>query len=307
MKFVDAGRRLLFGRRPTLRYLMETEVHVYAFSIAANVLLSFFPFLIVMVSLCRHVLQWPGAEKAIYLGLADYFPGQLGVFIRDNLAYTVATRGAFQVVSILLLLFTANGIFEPLEVALNKAWGVSKNRSYFHNQLVSLGLIFACGTLALISTTLTALNRDFWSNAPGTSRLPTALDLMIFKMAALPMLMVMLFLIYWLLPNRKIRPVEVVPVAIFVGFALEVLKYLNLLTWPWLRQKLIQEVGPFHYSVSIVLWSFVAAMLVLAGAEWSARWAARNQATHQATPKLQTASEVDRLKMEARVGNSSKV
>ena len=26
----------------------------------------------------------------------------------------------------LLLLFTANGIFEPLEVALNRAWGVSE-------------------------------------------------------------------------------------------------------------------------------------------------------------------------------------
>ena len=26
----------------------------------------------------------------------------------------------------LLLLFTANGIFEPLEVALNRAWGVDR-------------------------------------------------------------------------------------------------------------------------------------------------------------------------------------
>ena len=52
------------GRKymPTIRYWMETEVHVYAFSIAANVLLSFFPFLIVMVTLCRHLLHWQGAE-----------------------------------------------------------------------------------------------------------------------------------------------------------------------------------------------------------------------------------------------------
>ena len=26
----------------------------------------------------------------------------------------------------LLLLFTANGIFEPLEVALNRVWGITK-------------------------------------------------------------------------------------------------------------------------------------------------------------------------------------
>src|SRR5271157_5494133 len=30
---------------PTLRYWMETEVHVFSFSVSANVLLSFFPFL----------------------------------------------------------------------------------------------------------------------------------------------------------------------------------------------------------------------------------------------------------------------
>ena len=42
-----------------------------------------------------------------------------------------------------LLLFTANGIFEPLEVALNRAWGEVKNRSYLRNQMVALGMIFA--------------------------------------------------------------------------------------------------------------------------------------------------------------------
>jgi membrane protein len=36
---------------------MKTEVHVYAFSIAANVVLSFFPFLIGMVSVCKNVFH----------------------------------------------------------------------------------------------------------------------------------------------------------------------------------------------------------------------------------------------------------
>ena len=42
-------RRLATGLGLTFRYWMQTEVHVYAFSVAANVLLSFFPFLIVML------------------------------------------------------------------------------------------------------------------------------------------------------------------------------------------------------------------------------------------------------------------
>ena len=55
-------------------------------------------------------------------------------------------------------MFTANGIFEPLEVALNRVWGIPENRSFVRNQLVSLALIFACGGLALASLMLTALN-----------------------------------------------------------------------------------------------------------------------------------------------------
>jgi hypothetical protein len=38
-----------------------------------------------------------------------------------------------------------------------------------------------------------------------------------------------------------------------------------------MKAKLDKEYGPFVYSVSIILWSFLGSMIVLAGAEWSAR------------------------------------
>lgn len=258
--------------RLTCRYLLETEVHVYAFSMAANILLSFFPFMIVMISLCRHVLHWPAAEQAIYIALNDFFPDdRFGEFIIRNLQVVVAQRGPFQVTSILLLLFTANGIFEPLEVALNRAWGIPKNRSYARNQLVSLGLIFACGGLALFSTVLTALNQQFLMQLGGGSYTSAFIGTTVFKIAALPVSILMLFLIYWVLPNAKIPATPLLPVALIVGVALEILKNVNLWTWPWLRAKLQHEYGPFVYSVTIILWSFLSSMIVLAGAEWAAR------------------------------------
>ncbi|HUS07434.1 MAG TPA: YihY/virulence factor BrkB family protein, partial [Bryobacteraceae bacterium] len=257
---------------PTLRYWMETEVHVYGFSIAANVLLSFFPFLIVMVSLCRYVLHWQAAENAIYLALSDYFPDPLGSFLKNNLKSTVMARGPFQIGSVLLLFFTANGIFEPMEVALNRAWGITGNRTFLRNQIVSLGLIFACGALVLVSTVLTALNADLVAALSGGSkRLSTLVGALFFKAAAVPISILMLFLIYWRLPNRRLPARELVVPAILVGLALEGLKYINLLTWPWLRGKLQGEYGPFVFSVTIILWSFLAAMIILGGAEWSAR------------------------------------
>lgn len=285
-----AAERLAARYKPTARYLMQVEVHVYAFSMAANVLLSFFPFLIVMVSLCRYVLEWKAAEEMIFLALRDYIPDPMGAFVERNLRATVASRGPFQAVSVLLLLYTANGIFEPLEVALNRAWGIAVNRSYFRNQLISLALIFVCGGLALASAVLAAINQEVWARfgllGPKWTQL---VALTAFKTAMVPALILLLILVYWILPNGRIPVKPLVPAAIVVGLLLEALKYLMVLVWPWLRRKLEMEYGPFVYSVTIVLWAFLASMIVLAGAEWAAR-SHREAATLGALP-LQTAEE----------------
>jgi len=212
--------------------------------------------------------------------LNDYFPDTFGQFIRRNFEVTVASRGPGQLISIVLLFFTASGIFEPLEVALNRVWRCSSNRSYLKNQLVGLGLIFACGALTLLSTIFTALNNEFLAGVGG-SHVPAAaniLGLVFFKLAAIPLSMLMLFLIYWLLPNCAIQPASIVPAAIIVGFLLEILKYINLWTWPYLRAKLQLEYGPFYYTVTIILWGFLASLIVLAGAEWAARRSRENRA-----------------------------
>jgi YihY family inner membrane protein len=266
-------KRALSPWRPTASYCMETEVHVYALSIGASALLSFFPFMIVMVSLCEYVFRLPAATQAIYLALADYFPGELGEFVQRNLRATVESRGPLQLTSIFLLLFTANGVFEPLEVALNRAWGVRRNRSYVRNQVLSLGLIFLCGGLALASFMLTAVNTQFLDGAFGRTALgaPAHLRVALFKAAAVPLSILALFFAYWLLPNRRIPARRAAATAILVGLVLEGLKYVNIVVWPFLNAKLTKEYGPFRYSASIVLLAFVASMIVLAGAEWSAR------------------------------------
>ena len=171
-------------------------------------------------------------------------------------------------ISVILLLFTANGIFEPLEVALNHAWGIPKNRSFFRNQLISLALIFACGVPAVVSLLLTALNRNAFGSQGSFAGW---ISLLFVKMLALPIAVLVLILIYRFLPNGKPPIKRVVASAIGVGVLLEALKHINALVWPWVYVKLGREYGVFQNSVSLILIAFLSSMLVLAGAEWAAR------------------------------------
>jgi membrane protein len=269
---VRSWRTLWKSIRPTINFLLTTEVHVYAFAVAANVLISFFPFLVVMILISRSVLHWEAAVNAIFFAVNDYFPETFNATpMKKLLEWAAGAQHGLSWFSILLLLFTANGIFEPLEVALNRVWRVTKNRSLLMNQVVSLGLIFICGALTLASTCAAALNRGFLSNYIGDGAFSGFLNLFVFKIVSLPLLMLMIFLIYWILPNQKIPVRRLIPAAVVVGLLLEALKYVNVLTGPWLRAKLLRETPPFVQSISIILWSFCAAMLILAGAEWSAR------------------------------------
>ncbi len=78
----------------TIRYWMQTEVHVYAFSIAANVLLSFFPFLIVCVTLSRIRFNYQTTVAAIDFALRDYFPERLQPVLAQQSPLAAATEVA---------------------------------------------------------------------------------------------------------------------------------------------------------------------------------------------------------------------
>ncbi len=133
--------------RSTVKYLLRTEVHTFAFSVAANALLSFFPFVLLLMTVIRRVLHSPAMYKVVVQLLRDFLPAGQDFLIR-NLNALVEARHRAQVASLLILLVTSTGIFMPLEVALNRIWRFPNNRSYFGNQLIALGLAFSCGVLA---------------------------------------------------------------------------------------------------------------------------------------------------------------
>jgi membrane protein len=138
-------------------YLSRTEVHTFAFSVAANAILAFFPFVLLLLTLVRHVFHSPAMYDVVIQLLRDYLPAGQDFVIR-NLNALAGGRHRAQVFSLVVLLVASTGIFMPLEVALNRIWGFPNNRSYIGNQLIALALAFACGILALLSVALTAGN-----------------------------------------------------------------------------------------------------------------------------------------------------
>src|SRR5208283_3516274 len=139
----------------TAKYLLRTDVHTFAFSVAANSILSFFPFVVLLMTLIRRVFHSKVMSDVVVELLRDYLPAGQEFVIR-NLNAMVNSRQRVQVVSLIILLVTSTGVFMPLEVALNRVWRFPTNRSYFGNQVISLGLAFSCGVLALLSIGMTA-------------------------------------------------------------------------------------------------------------------------------------------------------
>jgi membrane protein len=268
---------------PTLRYLVRPEAHTFAFSVAANAILSFFPFMVLLMWLVRNVLHSQSMADVLVRLFLDHLPITHQIdqkFVIRNLNAVVNAHHGAQLLSIVMLLISSSGVFLPLEVAFNQIWGFGKNRSYLGNQLISLLLALACGFLALLSVALAAGNQYALAFLLQGSenivfRAVTFITLKLFAMAAS---VAIFFLIYWLLPNGKIAARSVAPAAVAMGVIWELAKYAYMLALPWLN---FPEVyGPFYISITLMFWAFISGLLILAGAHLAAEPATVQVAAH---------------------------
>ena len=120
-----------------VNYLLDSEVHTFAFSVAANVILSFIPLIVLLYTLALSVFH-SQAMVSVVTDMVNYFlpthtiiPNWLPNSILN--AVIKSSRHGVQVFSLIMILVACTGIFLPLEVALNQAWGVAKSRNYLMN------------------------------------------------------------------------------------------------------------------------------------------------------------------------------
>jgi YihY family inner membrane protein len=252
------------------RYMSKTEVHTYAFSVAAQVILSLFPFIVLLLTVSQKVFHSSRMATVVGEIMTNFLPNNQD-FVMRNMRVLAFSHTKTKVISVVMLLITATGVFLPLEVALNRVWGVTKNRSYLQNQLVSIGMAMGVALLAMGSVVVSTAQKNvlnLLSFGHTNNVIYGVLERFFLQIIALFASVALFFLIYWGLPHRKIPARAVLPTAIVMGGLWTGAKYLYVLALPHLDFRSVY--GPFEVSVGLMTWAFLSGLLLLAGAYVSA-------------------------------------
>ncbi len=251
-----------------LRYLLDSEVHTYAFSVAANAILSFIPLIVLLYTLAENVFHSALMSDVIHDMIFYFFPANQK-FITTYLPLAVPHHSV-QLLSIVFILISCTGIFLPLEVALNQAWGVKVSRNYIRNQIVAFGLAILMVALGMASIAINALERQlltvaFFGHTDNFVFRGISESWLALSTGAASM--VFFFCIYWLLPNCKVPWRSVLKTSVITGLVWLVAKYIFVFVLP--HMDLQSLYGPFYVSVGLLLWAYTSGLILFAGAQFS--------------------------------------
>ena len=137
-----------------------------------------------------------GAASAVRALLTELIP-----FGGDTLAVSLRqlrrlARG-FELLSLALIVWGSSGIFVPVEMALDRAWGGRQPRVFWKSRLLALLLTVSAGALALVSVALTVATRGLGHDWP----LATAVAV---KAAAVLLTWSLFVIVYRLAPSARV-------------------------------------------------------------------------------------------------------
>ena len=117
-----------------VNFLNEDSLMISA-SIAYHSLLCIFPFLLLLIGLSGLYIKQLELAGRLAVVLDRVLPMKPD-FILQNLQSISRSYGPISILSILLLLWSSSGIFMPLEKALNRAWDIEAERSWWRKRVL---------------------------------------------------------------------------------------------------------------------------------------------------------------------------
>jgi membrane protein len=246
----------------------------FASSIAYYSLLSLFPFFLLAISILGGVTANDTDRQAILAFVLRYFPRQFE-FVTVQLEALQQARVQLSVAGSLLMAWAAMGVFGAVTSAVNHAWGVEKQPSYFKHKLISFVMMLAAGVLMIGGLLLvSAMNVAEANWFSGVMERWPQLDVLrgfAVKWASTALFILIVGLIFYFVPNAKVRFRDVWVGAVVTG----VLWRLALAGF----SQYVRDLSRFsvHGTIAAVvvflLWIYVSAVILLYGAEVTAAYA----------------------------------
>lgn len=253
---------------PAILDLTTTETYVNASAIAFNIILSFFSFVVLIGSFLLNVLHWQGGYQTYYLILRSLVPEDSAQIFWSLDRVTQGPGGRATLISFGMLIFSTLGIFQPIEVALNRAWGFTERkpvRQYFFYLLLTMGCALVMLILIVLGSFFNSLLE--WLTASVETR--AWIFRYIGPVISLPFIFVLVFGIYYLVPNGRIDPARLV----FTSGAMAVLWVLMTLVYR-MTLPLFGFVESYHRLagiMTIITWVLISSFILILGANLASR------------------------------------
>jgi len=254
--------------------LYNSEGLTHAASIAYYALLSLFPIMLLALSVLDEATTDAGDRQAVVRFVFRYFPRQFG-FISGQLDAFRDAPVTFGVGGILMLVWASLGVFNAVTSAVNHAWAVEKRRSFLSHRLMGFLMMLGAGVVLVLGLVIASLVRlaetrlgQAMERAPWVDNFSGVFA----SYLATALLIACVALIFYFIPNTRVRFRDVWPGAILVG----VLWRVALSLFSWYAADLASW-NVIHGSIAAVvvflLWIYVSAVILIYGVEMTASYA----------------------------------
>jgi membrane protein len=151
----------------------------FAASISYHVLLSVFPFALLVATVGGLLLQNDARRAEVADAIADRIPllEDAGVDLDAALSVSVSSLGVLGLIGVVALLWSASGMMTSLRIGLNAAWGAGPWHPYVRGKVIDAVLVVALNVFLVVSVALTLLQPLFpppWSSWLTTGFIGTA-------------------------------------------------------------------------------------------------------------------------------------
>ena len=265
----------------------------FASSIAYYALLSLFPFFLLALSLVALVTDSQSDRDALLGFVFRYFPRQFD-FVEVQLAALQRAQVRLGLAGSVLMVWAAMGVFGAVTSAVNHAWGVEKQPSYFKHKLISFVMLVVAGLLLLIGLlAVSAMNvaeaRWFAGVISGNPRLVVLQGIAV-RWATTVLFIFVVGLVFYFVPNAKVRFRDV-----WVGAVLTGLLWRGALALFSIYVRDLSRFSMLHGSIATVivflLWIYVSAVILLYGVEVTAAYARLRRHRADSLPAAPTPRE----------------